>query len=212
MLNEQLLDSVLRVVIGFHVNFGAYGFWLPNDPRGSNSEYVRDWKILPFGKATRVENRRNVSRVLHDRELRLRAKRELAYPPVQFTGRQALSVANGFAEVAQKNGYILHACAILPCHVHLVIRPHRYSIEQVVNLLKGAATRRLAQDGLHPLKGCRARDGRPPSPWQQECGHEFLFTEREMRRAIDYVERNPLKEGKPPQHWSFVTPYTGEVS
>jgi len=28
------------MVIGFHVILTAYGFWLPNDPRGSWSEFV----------------------------------------------------------------------------------------------------------------------------------------------------------------------------
>jgi hypothetical protein len=28
-----------------------------------------------------------------------------------------------------------------------------------------------------------------------------------VRRAILYVEDNPLKEGKPRQRWSFVTPF-----
>lgn len=27
-------------MLGAHVIFGAYGFWLPNDPRGSWSEFV----------------------------------------------------------------------------------------------------------------------------------------------------------------------------
>jgi len=28
------------MVRGYHVIFGMYGFWLPNDPRGSWSDYV----------------------------------------------------------------------------------------------------------------------------------------------------------------------------
>jgi hypothetical protein len=31
---------------GFHVIFSADGFWLPNDPRGSWSEFVRRWERL----------------------------------------------------------------------------------------------------------------------------------------------------------------------
>lgn len=57
------------------------------------------------------------------------------------------------------------------------------------------------------MKDCRDKDGRFPSPWQQECGHEFLYTSGDMWRAIRYVQDNPLKEGKPRQHWSFVTRY-----
>ena len=33
----------------------------------------------------------------------------------------------------------------------------------------------------------------------------------DIRRAIQYVEENPIKEGKPRQRWSFVTPFD-EVS
>ena len=196
-----------RTLLGFHVNFGTYGFWLPNDPRGSNSEYVRSIDLIEFGKATKVEDRRNVSRASHDRELRRKAKEHLQFPPVVLTGAQALSAARGFGEAVRKNGYVVHACSILPSHVHLVIMRHRYSIEQVVNLMKGAATRRLMRDELHPLAQYRDRNARIPSPWEQECGHEFLYSVRDVLRAIDYVERNPIKEGKPRQRWSFVTPY-----
>jgi len=28
------------MIVGYHVIFGMYGFWLPNDPSGSWSEFV----------------------------------------------------------------------------------------------------------------------------------------------------------------------------
>jgi REP element-mobilizing transposase RayT len=170
---------------------------------------VRTDELLEFGKATKVDGRRNVARRSHDWKARLEAKKHLKYPAVVLNGRQALAAAHGFAEVVRKNGYVVHACAIMPKHLHLVIAAHSYSVEQVVNLMKGAASRALTREGLHPLAGFEDRRGRTPSPWQEECGHEFLFTPADMRRAIDYVERNPMKEGLPPQQWSFVTPYKG---
>jgi hypothetical protein len=30
----------MAMILGYHVIFGAYGFWLPNDPRGSWSDFV----------------------------------------------------------------------------------------------------------------------------------------------------------------------------
>ena len=30
-----LRTAAIRGVLAYHVIFGAYGFWLPNDPRGS---------------------------------------------------------------------------------------------------------------------------------------------------------------------------------
>jgi hypothetical protein len=35
----------------------------------------------------------------------------------------------------------------------------------------------------------------------------FLHDDEEILRAIGYVERNPAKEGKRPQRWSFITPF-----
>jgi hypothetical protein len=37
------------MVLGSHVIFGTYGFWLPNDPRESWSDFVGSWKLAHFG-------------------------------------------------------------------------------------------------------------------------------------------------------------------
>jgi hypothetical protein len=38
----------------------------------------------------------------------------------------------------------------------------------------------------------------------------FLENEEEVRRAIRYVEENPVKEGLRRQRWGFVTEFQGE--
>ena len=38
------------MVHGYHAIFGTYGFWLPNDPRGSWSDFVGAWELVRFGK------------------------------------------------------------------------------------------------------------------------------------------------------------------
>lgn len=40
------------MIHGYHVIMPMYGFWLPNDPRGSWSEFVRKWELVRFGKST----------------------------------------------------------------------------------------------------------------------------------------------------------------
>jgi REP element-mobilizing transposase RayT len=197
------------MVIAYHVTFATYGFWLPNDPRGSNSDYVRAAHLKRFGEATFTSSRRSVAGARHDSALRAAAKRALMYPAVVFDGRQALSVAKGFAKAITTGQMRIFACAILPCHVHLVVARHRYRIEQVVNLLKGAATRQLIADGLHPLE--RFKDGAEsiPSPWGRDCRKIYIDDEAHLLKEIDYVARNPLKEHKPLQRWSFVIPYNG---
>jgi len=42
------------MILGYHVIFGAYGFWLPNDPRGSWSDFVGAWELFRYGAATKT--------------------------------------------------------------------------------------------------------------------------------------------------------------
>jgi hypothetical protein len=76
----------------------------------------------------------------------------------------------------------------------------------LANLLKGDATRELNRIGLHPLGGFPRKDGSTRSPWARGEWKVFLDHPDALKRAIRYVESNPLKEGKPEQNWRFVTP------
>ena len=69
------------MIVGYHVSFGACGFWLPNDPRGSWSEFVGKWELyLAAGKATRTTEPRSLAHRPHDRDKRLAAKLEEVEP------------------------------------------------------------------------------------------------------------------------------------
>jgi len=190
------------MVRAYHVIFSTYGFWLPNDPRGSWSDYVRSWEVFRHGPATKTHLRRSHARDEHDRRKRRAAKRSLRYPPVKFTGRQAVSVAQGFRNAIARSGYRFGACAILPEHVHAVIARCDHDIRKVVGQLKGEATKQLKRDALHPFGHLAA----PPSPWVRRGWNVFLDSDEAIGCAIRYVEQNPVKEGKPPQKWSFVVP------
>jgi hypothetical protein len=131
------------MVHAYHAIFAAYGFWLPNDPRGSWSDFVRRWELLRFGPATKVTTRQSLEAKPHDFALRQQAKQALMFPEVHFTGEQAREMGRAFEGFVQESGLVVRACSILPEHVHPVVARHRYKIEQIVNLLKGAAKRRL---------------------------------------------------------------------
>jgi hypothetical protein len=186
------------VVRGFHLILSNYGFWLPNDPRGSWSDFVRKWELVRFGKATKVETHRSVAAAKHDRGLRLKAKGAMVHPEVRLNGRQGLAVGHGFARAATEGKYLVHACAILPEHSHLVMAAMERSISLVAGHLKGRATQALLGEGAW-------EGGRPV--WGRKMWKVFLFSDGDMRRAIEYVEGNPGKEGKRRQRWSFVVPY-----
>jgi REP element-mobilizing transposase RayT len=192
------------MVHGYHLIMSFYGFRLPNDPRGSWSDFVGAWELLRFGKTERKID--EAVRLTREQRRQLdEARACLKYPPVTLTGRQALSVGTGFGSLCAKSRFAIWACAILPEHVHLVITRHRYCIEQTANLLKGAATSQLRTDGLDPM----ANYGTSRSPWARGQWSVFLDSEESIDNAIHYVEQNPNREGKPRQRWSFVSPFSG---
>lgn len=195
------------MVRGYHVIFTAYGFWLPNDPRGSGSVCVRVEELRQFGPATKVTTRRSVARKPHDVRRRLAAKAELTYPPVTFSGIQARAIGRGFEEYVTQSGVTVWACSILPAHVHLVLARYRYNAETMVTQFKAAATRQLLAEGLHPLAAYREEGGPLPHCWGKGRRKVFLNDDADILRSIRYVEENPLREGKPAQRWRFVTPF-----
>ena len=76
------------MIHAYHVIWGAYGFWLPNDPRGSWSDFVASWELLRFGKATGGLERRDVD-PRQWQEWRAAAVTALRFPPVVSTGAGA---------------------------------------------------------------------------------------------------------------------------
>jgi REP element-mobilizing transposase RayT len=194
------------MVIAYHVIFGTYGFWLPNDPRGSWSDFVAAWELVRFGKATTVTTRRSLAYREHDFQARLSAKEALQYPHVTLNGLQARAVARGFAEFAAKSGVVMRACSILPEHVQLVILRHTYKIESIVNLLNGAATRSLIAEEIHPLAAHRTAKGSYPKAFARGQWKCFIDNQAYLRSAIRYVEENPIKEGMRRQVWRCVAP------
>src|SRR5438105_3918108 len=192
------------MVLAYHCIFGAYGFWLPNDPRGSGSDYIASWNLYRFGPATKTRSRRSLAHRAHDHTARHEAKQALRHPPIVLTGAQARTAAEGFAWAADEGEYLIHACAVLPTHVHLVIGRHSRDIRRIVGHLKSRATRLLR------LRGPWYADARPV--WGEHGWNVYLNDAAAVEHAIQYVEDNPVKEGKRFQRWSFVTAFNASVA
>ena len=193
------------MLFGYHISFSAYGFWLPNDPRGSGSDHVDAEHLSEIGRPLQVDRSRSVASRQHDDELRRKAKGRLKYPAVQLSGEQALTVALAFGDVSAKLDVLVHACAVLPDHVHLVTGVAEMKSELLRDCFKRAATRRLNAEKLHPLGEFRKENGRVPSPWGEKGWNVFINSHEQLRRVIRYVEENPVKAGLKQQRWSFVT-------
>ena len=197
------------MVHGYHVTLRMHGFWLPNDPRGSWSQFVGSWELLRFGETTRDLHQRRLDQLSpYELALRNEARMALKYRAVSLTGLQARAIGRGFARHVRKSGHTVWACSILAENAHVVIARHRYKVEQMANLLKGAATKQLIVEDIHPLSDV-ACDSNVPTVWAAGEWKSFLDSAQAIENAIGYVIENPLKEEKPRQKWNFVSPFRG---
>ena len=140
------------MIYAFHLPLCNYGFWLPNDVRGSGSDFVRKTNLLPYGEAKKVSTRRSVAHRAQNYEIKRLARSSLTYPPVEFTGEQSLSCGTGIRRAVAKHGLTIWACCVQPDHIHLVVKRHHYPIEQVIRQIRTEMTAQLLADGLHPRK------------------------------------------------------------
>jgi hypothetical protein len=95
--NGHTLIGRAFMIVGYHLTIGAYGFWLPNDPRGSWSSFVGAYELyLAAGRATKTDERRSLARNVHDRELRRAGRQNLQRAPLKFNGIQGRAIGHGF--------------------------------------------------------------------------------------------------------------------
>ena len=153
-------------IIAWHFIFCIYGFWLPNDPRGSWSRFVRSPEIYAVGGPATGSGkiRRSVAGLQHDRVSRNAAKVALKYPSVKFSGIQARAVARGIGAAVHENKYRVHACAIMPDHVHILMDIQSRKTEHVVGHLKARATQQINDEHIHPSAGHATSAARTPKP------------------------------------------------
>lgn len=189
------------MIAGYHLIWTTYGSWLPNDPRGSNSQEVCCAKISPLGELhfgrKRIQPAGKVIREFYE-AARGVLKHKLLILPID----EVESIACGFADTIKKRTYTCYACAIMPDHVHILIRKHRDKAETMIEELQEAS-----RDSILKQPSAQ-RDSNHPV-WGGPGWKVYLETQEDIRRTIHYVEQNPVKIGCPVQRWDFVKPYEG---
>ena len=125
----------------------------------------------------------------------------LCHPLLTFDTVARNEIANSFAEVIKNQNYTCYACAIMPDHIHILIRKHKHFAENMIENLKEASREKLISSNHRA----------PNHPtWTADGGWKvFLDHPDEIRRTIEYINKNPLEIGLPAQHWAFVQPYDG---
>ncbi|HTU20003.1 MAG TPA: transposase [Gemmataceae bacterium] len=187
------------MVVGYHLIWTAYGWWLPNDPRGSSSHEIRVARIAELGELHHgrkaVQPRSPELRLFYD-NARLALKHEL----LSFSAEAVALIAEAFAATIEERNYTCYACAIMQDHVHLLIRRHRDQAEVMLAHLQAGSRERLIQSG--------ARAANHPV-WGGPGWKRFLNTRADIERVIAYIRNNPIVARLPEQTWRFVKPYDG---
>lgn len=186
------------LVIAHHLIWTAYGWWLPNDPRGGGSKAVVSDVIAAMGDL-HLGRKKIQPASATVRRFYENASKILKHPQLTFDLAVRNVIAGAFADIIRDVKYTCYACAIMPDHVHILIRKHRDSAEEMMEKLKVLSRERLVGEGLrssdHPV-------------WTGGDGWKvFLDHPDEVERTIRYIAKNPLEIRLPVQEWPFVTNY-----
>ena len=183
------------LIIGHHIMWTLYGWWLPNDPRGSTSKTIRNDLLVELGNVhfgrKQVQPSSKAIRAFYEQAKRTLAHRLLSFSPIQFD-----LVAAALGNAIEECNYTCYACAIMPDHVHLLIRKHKDKAETMIENLQTLSRKRLEhmRPAGHPI-------------WTQGGWKVFLDHPDEVNRTIRYIEQNPIKQKLPQQIWHFVQQY-----
>src|SRR5207302_1520899 len=125
---------------------------------------------------------------------------ELKHPLLTFSSDDMILIGSTCGRVIQDRGYTCYACAIMPDHVHLLIRRHRDRAEEMLASFQTASREALIAAGrrqpTHPV-------------WGGPGWKVFLNTPEDIERVVAYIRQNPVKVGQAEQQWGFVKPYDG---
>jgi REP element-mobilizing transposase RayT len=185
------------MVIVYHLIWTIYGYWFPNDLRGSMSKFVasdvlKELTELHYGRKQIQPTH------AHLREFDEKARPLLKFPVIEFTDDAIVTVSDAFAQVILDCRYTCYACAILRDHVHVVFRKHKHLAEEMITNLQRESHLLLRERALFDLEH---------PVWGGHGWKVYLDHPTEVWRTIPYVETNPIQARLGAQKFDFVTTY-----
>ncbi len=95
--------------------------------------------------------------------------------------------------------YSLIAWVVMPNHVHALVTPiEDWEIGKILHSLKS-----------YTAKQCNRMLGRTGAFWQTESFDRYIRNDRHFQKAVEYIERNPVKAGlcREPEDWPWSSAY-----
>ena len=151
------------IPLGYLITFRCYGTWLHGDERGSIDRFNNRYKS-PYIDPNERWHRHN-AQVLQDE-------------PVTLDASQRQSVEAAIRETCTIRCWHLHALNVRTNHIHAVVSIGPTKPERTLIAFKANSTRQMRTDG------CWRHER---SPWAEKGSKRYLWNERSVTRAIDYV-------------------------
>jgi len=151
------------IPLAFLITFRCYGTWLHGDERGSVNRFRNQYKSprLPPEKKWLGTNTQ-------------RLKGEI----VILDAAQRGCVEAAARETCEIRQWHLHALNVRTNHVHLVVSIGEKKPEIALNAFKANATRKMREAGCWQSER---------SPWVDKGSKRYLWNERSIALAVDYV-------------------------
>jgi len=159
-----------EIPLAFLIAFRCHGTWLHGDERGS-----LDRSNNVFGTPVISSHPRWHSA----------SDANLACPPVFLSAAMRDSVETAIKETCHFRDRILYAINIRTNHGHVVVDAGSESPSKVLQALKANATRYMRQRGVWREDF---------SPWSVRGSKRFLWKDKSVNAAIDYVLYGPGDE------------------
>jgi REP element-mobilizing transposase RayT len=149
--------------LAYLITFRCYGTWLHGDERGS---------------VDRLHNVYNTPRIEPNKNWLKFNWQQMRHASVELHAKQRQSVEAAIRETCRIRGWHLHAINVRTNHIHTVVSIGTVKPETALNTFKANATRQMREDG------CWQHEH---SPWVIKGSKKYLWNERSVERAIDYV-------------------------
>jgi REP element-mobilizing transposase RayT len=149
--------------LAYLITFRCYGSWLHGDPRGS---YRRNSRLLT-----------GVSRIPPKLGLESAERQQLKHAPKRLDKKQRAIVDRAVRDVCKHRKYLMRAINVRTNHAHSVVSALSYP-EPILDAFKSYSTRALRIAGLLAAE---------VKPWARHGSTIYLWKERDVERAVEYV-------------------------
>jgi len=152
-----------EIPLAYLITFRCYGTWLHGDERGSVDCFHNQYQT-PYAAPNKNRYQYNAQRLKNG--------------IVTLNAKQRETVENAVREVCDFRNWLLHAINTRTNHVHTVVSIGAVKPERALNNFKSYATGKMRQNG------CWISER---SPWVDKGSRRYLWNERSIELAVDYV-------------------------